>query len=515
MPRVLKAIRQSRYRTQDPNTTHKVQDEIIERWIAENRHTPIGDATDLDVSAYKVGPFARPQLGDWLTFRKSEFDIVVWARLDRAIRNMADMSDLVRWAKENRKTLVFVNGPGGSTMTLDMASDAMAEFIALIFAFAAQSEAQADSERVTETRAFLRAVGRYAGGWTPFGYSPVKSGKSGWRLRPDKYAPILERIVADFLAGMGLTTIADWLDAENIPTSKDIVRIRAGKEPKGLRWRYPAVIEILRSRAMCGITEVGSEPVYGDDSMPLRFHKGIITEADWRKVQERLDDISRTITEPRKDSPWLTGITFCKACGGPLYSKRQKNHGKTYEYMRCDNRDCQARQIRNEYLTAEINAWIVDVCDGRPYWATRTIEGRNHAAEIATVIASIQDIGGKATVAEALGKSVTTERKQLAQLKARLAMLQKMPDEPDRIVPVQTGLTIAQHWANLNETGRHAMLKSHGVKVQAEQTGYGPKTLVVTFDPGTLLRDWTPTVYDKHVVVTELPELAQPLPVQE
>lgn len=173
---------------------------------------------------------------------------------------------------------------------------------------------------------------------------------------------------------------------------------------------------------------------------------------------------------------------------------------------------CQSRQIRNEYLTAEINAWVSDVCDGRPYWATRTIEGHNHAAEIATVRDSIQDIGGKAALAEALGEPVTVARKQLGQLKTRLANLQKMPDEPDRIVPVQTGLTIAQHWANLNQTGRHAMLESHRVKVRAEQTAAG---LVVEFDPGTLLADWVPTVYEDGVAVAQLPELAQPLPVQD
>ena len=103
-------------------------------------------------------------------------------------------------------------------------------------------------------------------------------------------------------------------------------------------------------------------------------------------------------------------------------------------------------------------------------------------------------------------------RKQLGQLKTRLANLQKMPDEPDRIVPVQTGLTIAQHWANLKLTGRHATLESHRVKVRAEQTATG---LEIEFDPGTLLTDWVPTVYDDGVAVAELPELAQPLPVHD
>jgi DNA invertase Pin-like site-specific DNA recombinase len=109
MARALKAIRLNRCRKEDPTVSPDVQEKNIDKWIADSHHTPLKEtAADLDVSAYKVGPFARPQLGKWLIYRKSEFDLVVWARLDRAIRNMADMSDLVRWAKEDKETLVFV-----------------------------------------------------------------------------------------------------------------------------------------------------------------------------------------------------------------------------------------------------------------------------------------------------------------------------------------------------------------------------------------------------------------------
>src|SRR5215469_15050740 len=172
MARALKLVRLSRYRTEDPTTSPDVQEKIVDEWIERNGHTLAGTAANLVCRNIKVGSFARPEAGNWLTYRKREFDLAVWARQDRAIRNMADMSDLVRWAKENKKTLVFVKGPGGETMTLDMTSGAFAEFIAMVYAFAAQAEAQADSERVTETRAFMRAVGRYAGGWTPFGFRP-------------------------------------------------------------------------------------------------------------------------------------------------------------------------------------------------------------------------------------------------------------------------------------------------------------------------------------------------------
>ncbi|MEU9100203.1 recombinase family protein [Streptomyces sp. NPDC048361] len=48
------------------------------------------EAVDLDVSASKVGPFDRPQLGEWLK-RPDTFDALVFWRFDRAIRSMQDM----------------------------------------------------------------------------------------------------------------------------------------------------------------------------------------------------------------------------------------------------------------------------------------------------------------------------------------------------------------------------------------------------------------------------------------
>jgi DNA invertase Pin-like site-specific DNA recombinase len=498
MARAIKLIRLSRYRTEDPTVSPDVQDKLCDKWINEHSHTLVGRGADLDVSAFKISPFARPEAGNWLTYRKNEFDIVVWARLDRAIRNMADMSDLVRWAKENKKTLVFVKGPSGNPLILDMSIDTMGEFLAMVFAFAAQAEAQADSERVTEARSFMRHAGRYAGGWTPFGYKPAerKQGK-GFELVQDEYAPILRRMVDDTLKGMGPTAIADWLNAEGIPTSKDILRIRRKKiEPQGLQWRYPAVLGILRSKAMCGITELDGKVIYGDDGKSVRFGEPIVNDAEWERVQKALDKLSKPQNRQRKDSPWLTGVTFCLSCGGPLYSKRQTNrHGKVYEYMTCWNvrqGKCHARQIRQDRLEALIDERVIERGNGHPYMEPRTIGGRNHAAEMATVRAAIKDLAGEAALAEAMGESAADQKAKLDILKNRLHILRDMPDEPDRIILVQTGETIAQHWASLNGQGKAAMLQSHQAKVSAEQTANG---LVVELDAGTL----TPTLPEPTV----------------
>jgi DNA invertase Pin-like site-specific DNA recombinase len=489
--RALEASRLSRYRDQeDPTTSITRQRATTGQWVASHGLRSIGRAEDLDESAYKKSPFARPDLGNWLTYRKTEFDYIVWASLDRAVRRMTDMSELASWAKENGKTLVFCSGPSGGALVLDMSSaNPVAELIAQVLAFAAEMEAYNDRERALGAREYLRQVGRYAGGWTSFGYGPVSLGKGkGFELEPDEYAPIVERMADDILAGNGPSYVARWLNAENIPTSKDIVRIRTGKEPKGHKWSHWSVQQILRSRAICGITEVNGEIVRGDDGLPIRFADWIIDDHTWRLIQDVLDGISKPRKIQRKDSPWLVGLSTCMACGKPLYSNRQTVKGKTYEYLRClgvREGTCHTRNIKRSELEEYVNTEINETVDGKPYVEPRTIEGRNYAAEIATIREAIVDIGGKVTLADALGESADTERAQLAVLKTRLNNLRNMKDEPDRIVYVQTGISTAQHWANLNGRGRHAMLISHGAKVRAMQTSEG---LQAEFDPGTLAR---------------------------
>jgi DNA invertase Pin-like site-specific DNA recombinase len=169
MARVLAGVRLSR--VTDESTSPERQLAAVHRWAKSQGHDVVGQAVDLDVSAYKVAPWQRPEIGDWLANRTAEFDVIAWARPDRAVRRMADMAKLGEWAKDYRKALAFCSGPGGA-LVLDMASGPVSELIAMVLAFAAQLEAQSIKERTLDSRAALRALRRYAGGWTPFGYRP-------------------------------------------------------------------------------------------------------------------------------------------------------------------------------------------------------------------------------------------------------------------------------------------------------------------------------------------------------
>jgi site-specific DNA recombinase len=72
--RVLGRLRLSR--STDESTSIDRQRELITQWADLNDHTVVGWAEDIDVSG-SVDPFDTTQLGDWLSSRAPEFDVIV------------------------------------------------------------------------------------------------------------------------------------------------------------------------------------------------------------------------------------------------------------------------------------------------------------------------------------------------------------------------------------------------------------------------------------------------------
>ncbi len=485
MSRVLAAVRVSRMA--DETTSPERQLAAIERWAKGKHHQVIGKATDLDESAYKVPPLARPELGHWLTKRADDFDVIAWSRLDRAVRRMADMSDLVRWAKDHGKSLVFCSGPGG-TLTLDMSSGLVSELIAQVLAFAAEMEAYAISERTTDSRSALRKMKRYAGGWTPFGYRAVARAEgTGYVLEPDpEYAPIVTRMTKDILAGRGPTYVANWLTTEHVPTSKDIVRIRAGRKPRGHRWRYLQVQQILRSRAVCGITELGGQMIRDETGLPLRFAEPIISDSDWRTVQDRLDAISKHVRTPRQNSHWLIGSARCRRCGQPLHSNRQRVKGRTYEYLRChgvSTGTCRAPNVRLRELADYVDQWMADYLKNIPSLEEHIVPGSDRSDEIAEVTEAIGHLSAQVAVDRAYGQPTKANEQRLDALHSRLAALVKIPADPGRVEYGISDQPVTDIWHSYDTAAKRTFLLDNGVQVLAAKI-YG--RLDITIEPGRL-----------------------------
>lgn len=204
----------------------------------------IREAVDLDVSASKISPFDRPALGGWLA-RPDEFDALVWWRFDRAIRSMADMHELAKWARTHRKVLVFAEGIGGGRrMVFDFRNpmDPVAELQLTMSTFAAQVEAQSISDRVAgATAAIRKMVLRWRGSRPPYGYMPAPMPEEhdgvGWTLVPvpdPDAVKVIARIVRELFKGKTISTMTVGLNADSVPSPRDHWAVKKGRQTGGI-----------------------------------------------------------------------------------------------------------------------------------------------------------------------------------------------------------------------------------------------------------------------------------------
>ncbi|CAL9548445.1 hypothetical protein SUDANB130_04380 [Streptomyces sp. enrichment culture] len=92
-PRALLSVRLS---VLTDDTTSPVRQELDLRMLARKRGCRVvGVASDLNVSATKVPPWKRKELGDWLNNRAPEFDEILFWKLDRFVRRLSDLSTMI------------------------------------------------------------------------------------------------------------------------------------------------------------------------------------------------------------------------------------------------------------------------------------------------------------------------------------------------------------------------------------------------------------------------------------
>jgi site-specific DNA recombinase len=148
--------------------------------------------------------------------------------------------------------------------------------------------------------------------------------------------------------GLGIRRIARRLNEEDLRTRR------------GGLWSMVTVRDILRNRAY-----VGTYSRFGV-RVPAS-HAPLISQEDFRRVQERLDQ-RRPSSARRTVSPFLlSGITFCGYCGNKMIGVTRKQKWKRgdgtektaqYRYYQCESRTnrslCDYHTRRAEKLEAEV-----------------------------------------------------------------------------------------------------------------------------------------------------------------
>ncbi|MFI1436328.1 recombinase family protein [Streptomyces lydicus] len=490
--RVVGAVRLSKYT--DASTSPEVQTEFITEAAGSVGGEIVGWANDVDISALKTTPWEREQLNYWLE-HPEQWDVLVWQRMDRAVRSMADMADLGRYAKKHGKRLIFASGPGGGRLELDFSSP-MSELIMLILAFAAQLEGQTIMERNRGAAAHLQSLGRWAGGIIPYGTIPVrktfKDGNEGWWLARDvdlTWNHVVD-MVGKAIAMEAYTAIRDHLNQSGAITPKNH-RARLAKPPRDpdpdSRWRDTTVREILTSQALRGylVKEDGSI-VRDVDGKPIMQGEPLIDDETWFRLQEALKERAapNAGTSKRKDAHPLLGVIMCGVCDRPMYAswvKERRNRrtsapedatpqpqeqGRRY-LMRCKG-DQHPKGVAAPNVPVEPTLeWVDQEFMNRLGMFRRTevvtVGGVDNRAAIAELKGDIEALSIQ--LPKLRGAAADTVATQLNGMSDELKALERTPLIPPQRKEVDLGRTWGEDWTGADWRERRTMLLQAGVVV--------------------------------------------------
>ena len=501
--RALIVIRLSR--VTEATTSLERQREECEKLCASRGYEVVGVAEDPDVSA-AVPPFERPELKSWLA-TPQRYDVVVFYRMDRLVRRLADLADLIAWGQEHRVALVSATE---SFLDLDAP---FGDIVALLVAKCAEMELEAIRARTGAASRHTITEGRWRGGVPPWGYIPEKDGKHYRLVQDADQVAIIREVVDRVLQHESLRSIAHDLTRRGVPTPKDRFAQVRKRKVAGYEWHSAPLKRGLTSPTLLGHI-VTRDPVLGTDGQPQRDAKGnrvlgpetvVLDEAGAPVVRatpilsrDVFDRVGKELAgrENRKEptkrtSALLTQVIFCGVCGRPGYRlKGGPGRQPRYRCASAQYKDqCGNRTVPLEWADEEVEARVLSSLGAMERMRRVWFTGNDVVSELSEVREMLAD------VVELVGtpgyRRGTPQRERLderiAALSARQAALESTPVEESGWRYEGTGETIAQWWARADLAERTLWLRQSGIRATWQSSTTNGRTTVDDFvvDMGT------------------------------
>ncbi|MDO0933113.1 recombinase family protein [Streptomyces sp. DG2A-72] len=322
-PRALLSVRLS---VLTDDTTSPVRQELDLRILARERgYRVVGVASDLNVSATKVPPWRRKELGDWLNNRAPEFDVLLFWKLDRFVRRLTDLSTMIDWCLKYGKNLVSKND------SIDLTTTA-GKIMVTIVGGIAEIEAANTSTRVASLWDYTKTQSNWLVGKPAFGYETAvdENGKVVLVINRNAYKAL------HWCRNAALR--ANGASARRMAK----VLVRSGLCGPGLT--ATTLLRRLRNPALMGYRVEEdknggvrrSKIVLGNDGKPIRVADGIFTEDEFHSLQAVLDQNGKD--QPTRNPEGATkflGVLICHDCGTNMTVQNTRTEGRLYSYLRC------------------------------------------------------------------------------------------------------------------------------------------------------------------------------------
>lgn len=470
-------------------TSNVSQKESGVKYAEQQGWKVVGSFEDLDISAGIYTPWERPDLGPWLTERYDEYDVIIWSKVDRAFRSMKDTSDVLHWAEQNEKCVVFTDDgvppldftPEGRRNDPNGMKEMTAKMFLFILTIGAEMELKRIKQRRLDTEKALRQTDRWSGGAPPFGYKIVDHAVAGKTLALDpETSAIVRRAGLLVIGGASLWEAADALNADGLVTPSAHLARNAGDRPTRKRkisehWNQTSIGRILQNPACMGWKVQGRSTserrfVRGEDGLPIRISAPIFADEEWNKLQASIVSRRKTRERVHGAAP-LLGVVHCDSCKSRLYrSKYTAKSGTEQTYYRCvdgpGRKRCKGYSFREDELTTFIDGTVLPMLTKIPVTRQVFVPGEDHTRELEHVnkaLAGIRDERDMGAYDYNGGDEEYKER--LTALVAQRKILEALPQREDAWVDELTGETYEDAYKRMDVDERRRLLLASNVRI--------------------------------------------------
>ena len=340
-----------------------------------------------DDGAYSGATLERPALRRLMDdVRAGRVDAIVVYKIDRLSRSLLGFARLIEELEQHQVSLVSV------TQQMDTSTSMGRLNLHVVLSFA-QYEREVIAERIRDKMGASRRRGKYLGGVPPLGYDVDRPNK---RLVVHDEESVLVRYVFRRYLQLGSTVaLVKELAAEGHRTKAWVTQ--KGKKRPGRPWNKAHIYRLLGNPLYLGKVSHHGEIFEGE-------HEGIIEQALWDEVQEKLKENHRARgNESRSETPaLLKGILRCGSCGASMGVTFTKRHGRMYRYYLCHqaNRQgyhaCPVKTVSAGIIEGAVMGLLKDVFRS-PEMVARTLQAvqAREAEEKARLEADKQRIEGE------------------------------------------------------------------------------------------------------------------------
>ncbi len=157
--------------------------------------------------------------------------MIVFYRVDRLVRRMHHLTDMIRWSEDYGVNLV-----SATESHFDL-STVVGKVIAQLVVSFGEMELEAISKRNSNAFRHNVKAGKWRGGVPQWGYLPEQQDDGTWRYVQDtKTVVVICSVVDRVLGGEPLRAIAHDLTEHGVPTAKDRFAEHQGRKVSGYQW---------------------------------------------------------------------------------------------------------------------------------------------------------------------------------------------------------------------------------------------------------------------------------------